>query len=200
MAGVSVEVIDHVTPMLHKAIQSLADFKRPLEMAGQYMFKETIRQFETEGLRSGKKWDALQASTIRRRKKRSSAILQDTGRLRASVTSRARASIYELGRDYLRIGTNLEYARIHQKGGTIQRVSKPGSTLFGFGKQRGFMSRRNMLRATSGRGRKFTYAKWAGGKAYSITIPPRPFLVVTDENRRYINREIFRRWLMGSFR
>ncbi len=189
MAGVGIEVIDEATPLLREFGKRLADFRPTLRVAGQYMFKETIRQFQTEGARSGDNWPPLKPATIKRRRKHSSAILQDTGRLRSSVISpAAKNAVYELTKSDLTIGTNLEYAAIHQWGGDIQRTVKPGSTILTRSRKTptgwSFTSRRRMLRLTSGKrpGMGFKYVRWAGGKSYMIHIPQRKFLVVTQEN------------------
>jgi|3_EtaG_2_1085321.scaffolds.fasta_scaffold38935_3 phage virion morphogenesis protein len=56
------------------------------------------------------RWQALRLSTVKRRRKGSQEILQDTGRLRASImlkNTKTTASVF----------TNLKYAKIHNEGG-----------------------------------------------------------------------------------
>lgn len=196
MAGIEITVLDHVTPMLRSAITRLTNMRPPLSLAGHYMFKETIRQFETRGLRGGTPWKPLAPLTILLRRNHSDAPLQDTGRLRRSVTSvSAPGSVWELSDTTLRLGTNLEYAAIHQYGGVTETG---GSAILFKTKKRGWgrAGDKATLRATSGkRMRDFRYIKWKAG----AHIPARPFLVVTDANRAEIG-QIFLRYATGAFR
>lgn len=66
----------------------------------------------------GVKWRALKASTIARRRKRSSKPLLDTGRLRNSIASRL------VGPAAVEVGSNVAYAAIHQFGGRAGRGRK----------------------------------------------------------------------------
>lgn len=77
--------------------------------------------FETEGGNVGG-WEPLAPSTIAA--KGSSAILQDTGRLRQSFD-------YELeGESTVRVGTNVEYAQHHEEGVEPYRIdAAPGGVL-----------------------------------------------------------------------
>lgn len=193
MAGVTAEirVVDNVSPMLRGAIRAMADRKPALRTAGAYMYRETVRQFQTEGARSGDNWPPLRRSTIRRRRKKSAAILQDTGRLRRSVVSRGGPdSIYDLSDTKLRIGTNLEYALIHQMGGTIDRVSRAG-------KVRIRRTRRGPRFAKSSFKGNARTVRYSGGKAFTIHIPARPFLVVTKGDEQQIGGIFLRHAIRG---
>lgn len=87
-----------------------------------------------------------------------------TGRLRSSITvSRS----IKRGEYKFFIGTNVEYASIHEFGGTIQR--RPRSSLFVQNRYtKG--SRKGAFKKGGVRGRGFTYSE------YTQTIPARPFL------------------------
>jgi len=201
MPGVAITVIDHASEMLRRGTGGLKDFRRPLDLCGKYMFAETMRQFKTAGARSGNPWPPLSPQTIRGRRKKSRAILQDTGRLRDSVTTRK--GVYELTPKYLRMGSNLAYARIHQKGGTIHRISRAGSAILTRSRKTpsglSFTSRKRMLRLTSGRMKQFRYVSWSGGKSFTIGIPARPFLVVTKQDEEQFVR-IFERCTIEGFK
>jgi phage virion morphogenesis protein len=67
------------------------------------------------------------------------------------------------GRDYAQVSTNLVYAAIHHFGGTIKPKNK-GALAFGFG------------------GKKIVRK--------SVTIPARPFMTITDEDKAEIRTEI----------
>lgn len=137
MSGFRVTVIDSASPLLAVAIKALPDFRRPLINCGQHMYRSFVRQFQAEGippwlpitdqtfLRRRKVRDYLRARAAGRapRHKGSLAkILQDSGRLRRSYISRAAdKNIYVLEPARLTIGSNVEYAAIHQYGGWTGR-------------------------------------------------------------------------------
>ena len=93
-----------------------------------------------------------------------------TGRLRSSITvSRS----IKRGEFKFFIGTNVEYARIHEYGGTIHR--NPRSSLYVQNRYtRG--SKKGAFKRGATRGRGFTY------QGYDINIPARPFLRPSIEN------------------
>ena len=113
------------------------------QLVGMYVQKRTVKErFDKEQSPDGVKWRALSPGRVKQRRKRHKSgvmkILQDTGELRRSIQ-------YETGNDYVRIGSNLKYARIHQFGGN--------------------------------------------------KIPARPFLGVTDDERRYITHDMLEAYL-----
>lgn len=93
---------------------------------GVDMLRSTDRNFVMQGRRDAAVgvWAPLSPTTIARRRKGSGAgsplILQDTGRLRGSITFQASSR-------HLEVGTNVEYAGMHQQGGrwgTSKRVHR----------------------------------------------------------------------------
>lgn len=85
-----------------------------LKEIGETMVASVLRNFEAEGRPT--KWAPLSPMTIARRRnqnKGSIKILQDTGRLKNSITY----DITRYGGTAVAIGTNVEYGRIHQLGG-----------------------------------------------------------------------------------
>ena len=146
---------------LKRKIQSQAEhilnIKPFWQSVGMYIQKQTVKErFDKEQAPDGTKWKPLSRMTIalrlRRNKSGNMRILQDTGELRRSIK-------YEAGNNYIKVGSNLKYARIHQFGGTIN-VSK---------KMRGFMYHRGF---------------YVGSR---IRIPARPFLGVTSNERKHVN-------------
>ena len=88
-------------------------------------------------------------------------ILSDTGHLRDSV-------VEQFGADFARIGTNVEYGPIHQFGGQISIAARSRSMFF-------------KLHRDGTVGNRFVTQEKAGfeqlnARAYTINIPPRPFL------------------------
>lgn len=203
MAQISISVIDNASPMLRGAIKQMSDYKRPLTASGMYMFKETVRQFETEGTHAGMPWKPLAKSTLKQRRGRMAKILQDTRRLLSSVTSKSSGSVWNLSDTTLEMGTNVEYAVIHQYGGTINRTVKAGSAILSRRGDKGsfrFTKQNAQTMSSIRKGKKqFRYVDWMGGGSYSINIPARPFLVVTERNKQEISR-IFERYATGCFK
>lgn len=81
-------------------------------------FREMIaRQFATEGRAEGTPWAPLAPSTLRRRRARSSPILQSSGALLRSLSLAGAAGHVERLEDQsLAIGTSVPYALFHQTG------------------------------------------------------------------------------------
>ncbi len=134
---------------IHQLLQSNADrlsHLKPLwQIVGMYVQKQTIKErFDKEQSPDGSKWISLSPARVKQRLKKhkngNMKILQDTGELRRSIQ-------YEATDDYVRIGSNLVYARIHQFGGKH--------------------------------------------------IPARPFLGVTQDERKHINN-LFRQYLQHN--
>lgn len=81
---------------------------------------ETLRSFQNECGPDGRAWKPLSARTIlaRRKGKRKSLgtkILQDTGRLRASIS-------VNHGAGWAEIGTTIKYAPVHQYGSKKRNI------------------------------------------------------------------------------
>lgn len=144
---------------------------RPLMRAIAGLFEaETDANFDAQGR---PKWLGLKPATLRRRGA-GAKILQDTGRLAASVAT-------DYGRDYARVGSNAVYAAIHQFGGTIDRAA--------FSSWGALRTDRhgNLLRQGS-EGRAKNLAVFAKGShkrtrairytvaAHQIRIPARPYM------------------------
>ena len=191
MAGITVSVVDKVSPALARAVARIGDCRKPLSLAGMAVQRSFTRQFAASGTPP---WKPLAKSTVRGRRKKSSRPLQDTGRLRRSYTSRAGlGSIWALSPLELRVGSNLEYAAIHQAGGTISHTVKAG--------------RRSMRKTKSGQYRFMKAGSkrkasmsvfWSGGKQYSTTIPARPLNVLGPD--RETVRKIFESHVKESFK
>ena len=143
--NIKAEGVNSLKQRLNTQAHNLLNLQPLWQLVGMYVQKQTIKErFDKEQAPDGTKWKPLSPARIKQRLKRHKSgnmkILQDTGELRRSVQ-------YEAGKTYVRIGSNLEYARIHQFGGTIHFKKRKGS----------------------------------------VTIPARPYLGVTQDERRHIN-------------
>ena len=175
---------DEVKKMLADAEKKAVDLRDPLAKCGVIAMRSFDKNFQNQGRPT--RWQQLAASTLRRRKKkgRGAKILQDTGRLKQSVTVRNfPGAIYRLETDSLTLGTNLEIATIHQFGGTIKIPERKQSVAFKrfrSGKRKGQVRFSTLSKSTFGR----TFRM----KAHTITIPARPYLIVQDPDRKDFER------------
>lgn len=134
------------------------------------------------------KWLGLSPKTLKRRREEAGTgkILQRSGRLAASVTPKHDATS-------ARVGTNVVYAAIHQFGGSIQR--HPMSGFVRLRKDRNGMLLRQAdhphlaVFAKNGHKRVKT-VKWTRTQGWTIKIPARPFLVLTEADNVEIELDV----------
>jgi len=152
---VTVKGVDKAQKLILNIERGLEDFREPLDDAGIYMHKSIGRNFENEGRPT--KW--VKHSALTQKLRGSDArILQDSGQLRNSVTSKGSGSKYELSKTKLVIGSNVKARGSNKLLGEIQQLGLPASKHFIFGKP-------------IGKG-----------------IPPRPFLMFQNEDERIIQK------------
>ncbi len=181
-------------------------FRKPLERAGLYVLRETDKRFQAERAPSGEKWKSLTDSTKQRRRKGKKSrygerILQDTGTLRNSLSSKRHPNnIFKIEAHSVDVGTNVPYANIHQfgfsgvinkKAGHIKVTHRLNKDKSRFLKQKGHPN----LLVFAKKSHKNVMERIFKRKAYSynLNIPARPFLGITDEDKEQINR-IFLDW------
>lgn len=97
----------------------MKDLTPAMQVAAEAVVKHISDRFRSKTDSTGAPWAPLAASTIARRRKRSSSILVDTGVLKNSIAATA-------GKRSVTFGTNTPYAGIHQFGG---RAGRGGSAL-----------------------------------------------------------------------
>lgn len=137
MAGV-VKKIDEITPDLRSRLRRLQKLTPLLKRIGVFVSRSEVpRNFARQSSPDGEKWKPLSAQTKKARRGRhrrakavfegtgvktkrfSGKILQDTGRLKASIT-------YEIRGNAVAVGTNVAYAARHQFGFQGVRGAKGG--------------------------------------------------------------------------
>lgn len=109
---------------LEKVRQVVGNAQPVLELAGNEALQIIAEKFRAEG----PGWAPLAKSTIqRRRNKGAPKILQDTGKLRNSITApqSSAGGVYQLSEHALVIGSNLVYAAIHQFGWPASKKHPP---------------------------------------------------------------------------
>lgn len=139
-----------------------------LKRVATIMFQSVMQNFREEGT-DKEKWKPLSPFTLamrQKKKKGSVKILQDTGRLRNSIFP-------VIGYNYAAVGTNVEYAKIHQFGGKIRL---PAMTIYPV--------RKKALRfVVDG---EEVFAKKAEIPARTVKIPKRPFLWLRESHKERI--------------
>lgn len=110
----SPQSISKIQSRLKAQAQKLQDMTPYWQIVGMYVQKQTINErFNKEQSPDGTKWLPLSPARIKQRMKKHKhgqmKILQDVGELRKSI-------VYEAGKNYVRIGSNLKYAATHQFG------------------------------------------------------------------------------------
>ncbi|HEV7345777.1 MAG TPA: phage virion morphogenesis protein [Devosia sp.] len=140
---------------------------------GGHFITSTRRNFERETAPDGSKWAPLSpryaASRVGRNRRRGfDHILNLIGRLQDSVN-------YNVLLDGVEWGSNLDYARPHQLGATINMPARSGT-----------VNIKNIRR----KGNRFVRLGTQGGESritairgHSVRIPARPFLGISDYDR-----------------
>lgn len=108
------EGVNRLRQNLQARVQRLQNLQPLWQSIGMYVQRQTIKErFDKEQAPDGTKWKPLSPARVRQRLRRHKSgqmkILQDIGELRRSVN-------YEAGKNYVRIGSTLKYARTHQFG------------------------------------------------------------------------------------
>lgn len=98
-----------------------------LDRVADKVYNTSMNSFDKESSPFGEKWQPLAKSTLKH--KTSNKILRDTGTLQSSINSRTKlqqtkTSTQGSASGIVSIGTNLEYAPIHQFGGKAGRGLK----------------------------------------------------------------------------
>ena len=105
---------EKVKALLKKAGNKAKDLRIPLKRCGILMLRSIDKNFRAEG--RPKRWAPLSPMTIamRRKKGKGAKILQDTGLGKGSIDYKV------VSKQKVQIGTNRDYMRIHQEGGSIK--------------------------------------------------------------------------------
>lgn len=155
-AAIVITVDDEDFKRAFRRLRRRAKNLRPaMDEIGARLEASTLHRFETETAPSGEPW-----KPSRRARREHGQTLTDTGRLRASVTRRAR-------RMEAVVGTNVAYAAIHQLGGrTRPHTIRP---------------RRRRALAWPGAAHPVAKVEHPGSD-----IPARPFLGISTGDRKAI--------------
>ncbi|MGR3822473.1 MAG: phage virion morphogenesis protein [Salipiger marinus] len=140
--------------------------KRPFYAAvGQRMVDSTTERFDLENAPDGTPWAALRAATIKARERRKQipvVKLRAEGHLKGSIYHVATA-------EEVRVGSPVEYAAIHQLGGTINKPARQAK-IYRKKDEAGQVGRRFVSKDDANHVTDVTIP------AHKITIPARPYL------------------------
>ena len=107
---IEVKLQDNITKKLNEFQKNLNNLTPLFNQIGYTLIDIVEENFETESF-LGKKWTPLSKSTKKQKSKKGyKKILQNRGHLAESID-------FEASKDKLILGTNVEYAAIHQFGG-----------------------------------------------------------------------------------
>lgn len=157
---------DKLEKFLVRVSNTIKDFTVPLEKSKFIMLRSVDLNFQREGRPIH--WKPLSEMTkkFRRKKGAGAKILQDTGRLKRSISA---IPI----KDGIRVGTNVQYASVLQLGGSIPI---PARTIVPVkAKALHFFM-----------GGKEVFAKSVNQKARTHRIPPRPFILFQSQDKKDI--------------
>lgn len=177
MIDLKVEIQDKELQQYLKKIAGKAEKRRVLlKRFGIIMLRSFAQNFKDEG--RPRHWKRLSPNTIAARRRGgdrrygSKKILQDSGRLRLSVTSKSGpGNIYQMSEDSLKMGSRLKIATFHQDG-TRPYTIRP--------------KRSKMLSFMTTEGRRFA------GKVNHPGLPARPFIMIQDDDERSMLDETVR--------
>lgn len=163
-------------PVFTKLISKLQNKTTLMKQISGIMLDEVHKNFEQQGRPP---WRALSKKTIEARRRKGYVnpinILVRTGKLLKSVTPKS-------DNDSAQVGTNKIYAALHQFGGSINQAAREGHLPNRYikGKKRGKFKKGKSDSASN----KIKFA------ARSITIPPRPFLAISYQGIKDIEKTI----------
>lgn len=175
MSGVAISIeVDGDSPVL-AILKNLSDF----DQRKNELFDD-IGSIVTEGIRSrwigGEGLEGKWPLSIRVMRK-GGTTLRDTSRLMNSVTHNVLPNGVE-------IGTNAVYGPIHHFGGVIKHEAGVRKTYFRQNLRTGEIGNRFVKRSRS------NFMQESMGKAYSVNVPRRPWLGITEDEEQSILNSI----------
>lgn len=174
MAGVThVLDDDEVLGALSQLGRAIAQPRQAMEALGAHFVYSTQLNFQRETAPDGTRWRPLAPRTANKRVGRGRRghdhILRLTTRLYRSVNYTATATSLEWG-------SNLVYAGVHQDGGVISMPAREGRVSLKSIRRKGGGVRSRFARA----GTKGAIERKVSLRGYSITVPARPFLGISN--------------------
>lgn len=172
-----------------KRIQKrLENPKEALAQIGALMVAESQAAFKEQRF-NGKEWPARGPVNVYgiladlaagkkppKRRLETRPALRDTGRLAASISFRV------VGSNVVEVGTTVEYAAVHQKGGKVKSVPLTDDLI---GKVNKWLKKQaKSVKAAMG----FVFARKFRGRPLEGEVPARPFIGLTKATRKYVEK------------
>lgn len=184
MTGASIKLTDEASPAVNQLVATAGNPSKITAAIAGYLVFSIQRRFETETDPEGNQWARLSPRTARGRRGRGirgyDHILRDTTRLYQSIQAYSDDSTAAAG-------TNLEYAGIHQFGGSIRHSAR--SSKISFKKVRGKRGVRFVRPGTKGATEQDVVIP-----EFETTIKARPYLGINDEDLAEIERVAVDEW------
>lgn len=175
MSGVAITInVDGDSPILG-ILKSLSDF----EERKADLF-DTVGSTVVSGIRS--RWEGGEGLEGKwplsvRVMREGGTTLRKTSRLMDSVT-------YNVLPDGVEIGTNVVYGAIHHFGGEIKHEARKRTLFFRQNQRTGQVGNRFVRKSRS------NFAQESMGRAYSVKVPRRPWLGITEDEEQLILNSI----------
>lgn len=160
---------------LGRLIAALTDTTLTMRDLSEIMIDASARAFDkTADPATGTPWQPLSASRQRQRAHKGRSIanmLQDGGLLVGSIARPSGpGAVREIGPDHALVGTDVPYAAIHQFGGTIKREAAPMTVRL--------RKKNGRIQFAENKHKRVRIVDTVH-KAYTITLPARPFIGVS---------------------
>lgn len=184
MSFIRIDIKDEgLTSLLQEAQGKIDDLSPVMLNISEIMYDDVMENFEQQGR---PRWPALKESTIAKREAKGywpGKILQMRGELVASITSQSDDSSAT-------VGTNKEYAAAQQFGAEIPMPARTQLAMGFKTYKKGPRKGKTLFAKAS----KADFTRPITRGPYTIKLPPRPFLVISqeaiEEAKDYIGKEL----------
>ena len=175
MAGVTLEF---------DAVAALADPAPMLRDIGEFLLIAHDQRFASQASPDGTPWQALSPAYLKRKKKNRDKVLVLDGFLKNTLR-------YQVSNNELLFGTNRIYGAMMHFGGSIDVAARSQQAYFRQDGKTGDVGNQFVSK------RKSNFAQWVTIGAYTIQIPARPWLGISDDDN-YAIAGIATRYLMPN--
>ncbi|MCK9193801.1 MAG: phage virion morphogenesis protein [Nevskia sp.] len=162
---------------LRKLSSRLTALKPFFSDVGEILLNSTRDRFSSETSPGGEKWAPLskQYASWKRKKGRSTKLLQLRGYLFGSLT-------YQAGQNNVEVGSNRKYAAIHQFGGTVKIPGRTSAVRLRTTAKGDLLRNGNLAVFAKARHKRVTTREFSHN-GYAVKIPARPFLGVSAADK-----------------
>ncbi len=167
---------DTVTPALAQLLKTAKNPAPVMRNISERMLSEVQENIRQQGRPA---WQPLSPKTLKNRVRRGrgTLILRDYGYLYTSITAAS-------GSDFAQVTSNMPYARIQNDGGTIKFSPRSGTVRLRADSKGNLMRQgKNGKLAVFAKGKhkNAVSKRWTKASGWSVTIPARPYMVITQQ-------------------